>query len=85
MGIIILPLLLGALIIGIIASAKTFKLWLDESIGIKELVFGLIITTILLVLILLIYILEGKAWGLSPIFRISIFMVFIPFAIYFAP
>jgi hypothetical protein len=84
MGLIILPFLLGALIIGIVASAKTFKLWLEKSIGFRELVFGLIITVIIFGLISLAYIIEGKAWGLSPAFRIPIFMVFIPFAIHFA-
>lgn len=82
MGIIILPFLLGAFVIGIIALIKVIKLLKFKSIGIKDIGFGFITTIILLGLISLIYIIEGKAWGLSPAFRIPIFMVFVPFVIH---
>ena len=84
MGIIILPFLLTAIIIGIIAFVKSIKLLILKSIRLKELILGLITTLFLFGLISLIYIIEGKAWGLSPAFRIPIFMVIIPFAIHIA-
>ena len=84
MGIIILPFLLGALIIGIIALVKLIKLLKIKSIEIKDLFFGLLISIILFSLISLVYIIEGKAWGLSPAFRIPIFMIFVPFGIHIA-
>jgi hypothetical protein len=82
MGIIILPFLLGALIIGIIAIVKTIKQLRKRQVGLKELLFGLIVSSAIFGLICLSYIIEGRAWGLSPAFRIPIFMVFIPFVIH---
>ncbi|PWG04036.1 hypothetical protein [Polaribacter aquimarinus] len=82
MGIVILPFLLGALIIGIIALVKVIKLLKLKLIKVKDLGIGLIISILLFGLISLVYIIEGKAWGLSPAFRIPIFMVFIPFGIH---
>ncbi len=82
MGIIILPFLLGALIIGIIAFVKLIKLLKLKSIKIKEGIIGLIISLTLFGLICLSYIIEGRAWALSPPFRIPIFMIFVPFGIH---
>ena len=84
MGIIILPFLLGALIVGIMALVKSIKLFRLKSVGLKELTLGLITSLILFGLISLVYIIEGKAWGLSPALRIPIFMVFVPFGIHLA-
>jgi hypothetical protein len=84
MGIIILPFLLGALIIGIIALVKSIKLFKLEVISFKEILLGLVTSLILFGLISLVYIIEGKAWGLSPAFRIPIFMVLIPFGLHIA-
>lgn len=82
MGIIILPFLLGALITGIIAIVKTIKQLRKRQVGLKELLFGLIVSSAIFGLICLSYITEGRAWGLSPAFRIPIFMVFIPFIVH---
>ncbi|GJM64134.1 hypothetical protein [Persicobacter diffluens] len=84
MGIIIIPILLLALILGIISIAKTFKQLKRSQITIKELIFGLLFAGTIFGLICLSYIMEGSAWGLSPAFRIPIFMIFIPFAIQIA-
>ncbi len=84
MGIIILPFLLVTLIVGVIALVKLIKLLKLKSIRLKELFLGLLTTLILFGLISLTYIIQGKAWGLSPVFRIPIFMVFIPFIIHLA-
>ena len=81
MGIIILSFSLGALVLGIISIVKTIKQLKIKQAGIKELLLGLITSNAILGLICLSYIIEGRAWGLSPAFRIPIFMVFIPFVV----
>ena len=81
MGIIILPFLLGAFVLGIISIVKTIKQLRTKQAGLKELLFGLITSSAIFGLICLSYIIEGRAWGLSPAFRIPIFMIFIPFVV----
>jgi|AntRauTorckE5430_2_1112549.scaffolds.fasta_scaffold29819_2 hypothetical protein len=81
MGIIILPFLLGALVLGIISIVKTIKQLRTKQTGTKELLLGLITSSTIFGLICLSYIIEGRAWKLSPAFRIPIFMVFIPFIV----
>ena len=83
MGIIILPILIAALGLTIQAIIDTIKQFRKGTIGVKEIIFGLSITLIIYGLICLSYIMEGRAWGLSPAFRIPIFMIFIPFGFYF--
>lgn len=82
MGIIILPLLLGALALGIMSSIKTIKQLRTNQVGIKELILGLLVSIIIFGMICLSYLIRGEAWGLSPAFRIPIFMIFIPYVIY---
>lgn len=82
MGLIILPFLLGALVLGIIAIVKTIKQSRKRLVGLKELILGLIVSSAIFGLICVSYIIEGRAWGLSPAFRIPIFMVFIPFVVH---
>ena len=83
MGIIILPILIAALGLTILAIIDTIKQFRKGTIGVKEIIFGLSITLIIYGLICLSYIMEGRAWGLSPAFRIPIFMIFLPFGFYF--
>lgn len=82
MGIIILPFLLGALGISVFAIIQTIRLLKSNEINIKEILFGLLISVSIFGLICLSYIIEGRAWGLSPAFRIPIFMVFLPYGFY---
>ena len=84
MGIIILPFLLGALVLGIISIVRTIKQIRKRQVGLKELALGLIASCAIFGLICLSYIIEGQAWGLGPAFRIPIFMVFIPFVVHVA-
>ena len=84
MGIVILPFLLGAIIIGLIAIIKSIRLISSKDIGIKETIYGALTSIILYGLLALAYIIQGKAWGLSPFFRIPIFMIFIPFITHIA-
>jgi len=82
MGIIILPFLLGALGLSVFAIIHSVRLLRNKEINFKEIIFGLVISVSIFGLICLSYLLEGKAWGLSPAFRIPIFMVFVPFGFY---
>ncbi len=82
MGIIILPFLLGALVLGVISFIKVFKQLRTKQVGPKEMLLGLTTSIIIFGLICLSYVLEGQAWALSPAFRIPIFMAFIPFVVH---
>lgn len=84
MGLLILPFLLGALAISIFAIINVITLLKKQEISSKEILWGFSITSILFGLICLSYIIQERAWGLSPAFRIPICMVFIPFGIYLA-
>src|SRR5690606_22298743 len=82
MRIIILPFLLGALGLSVFAIIHTVRLLRNKEINFKEIIFGLVISVSIFGLICLSYLLEGKAWGLSPAFRIPILMVFVSFGFY---
>ena len=82
MGIIVLPFLLGALVIVGLSIKCLIDLQKTKEISRKELFLGITLSLLLFGLIVLSYLIEGKAWALSPAFRIPIFMVFIPFGIY---
>jgi uncharacterized membrane protein len=51
----------------------------SKNIGIKETIYGTLTSIILYGLIALAYIIQSKAWGLSPFFRIPFIMIFLPF------
>ncbi|MBU2907490.1 hypothetical protein KO529_22000 [Arenibacter algicola] len=82
MGIVLLPFVLGAIIIGLIAIFKSFRLIDTKHIEIKEILYGFLTSIILYGLIGLFYLIEGKAWALSPYFRLPIIMIFIPYIIH---
>ena len=82
MGIIILPFLLGALGLAVFAIINSVRLFKNKEITIKEIILGLVISVSIFGLICLSYLIEGEAAGLSPAFRIPIFMVFVPFGFY---
>lgn len=73
--------MLGALVLGIISIVKTIKILRAKQAGLKELLLGMTTSSAIFGLICMSYLIEGRAWGLSPAFRIPIFMVFIPFVI----
>ena len=60
MGIIILPFLLVALIIGVISVVKAIRLMRRNQIGLKESLFGLVTSLIIFVLIVLVTFLKVK-------------------------
>ncbi|WP_133273068.1 hypothetical protein [Hymenobacter radiodurans] len=84
MGIIILPFLLGALVLSLIALIDVLKHIMDKEIALKEILFGFLISIMIFGITSLSYIIEGRAWGLSPAFRLPICMFFIPFGLYIA-
>ncbi|WNM20186.1 hypothetical protein [Flavobacterium capsici] len=82
MGLIILPFLLGALGIAVLAMMEILKLIKSKKITIKEIIIGFGLTLLIFAAIVISYLIEGKAWVLSPAFRIPVIMVYIPFFIY---
>ncbi len=66
----------------VIAIIRSIKLLNSGIIGLNEIIFGLIISLILFASITISYLIEGKIWGLSPYFRVSLFTLFIPFVVY---
>lgn len=82
MGIIILPFLLGALYLSVFSLIHTVRLLINKVISFKEIIFGLVISISIFGLICLSYLIEGKAWELSPSFRIPICMIFVPYGFY---
>ena len=83
MGIIILPVLLLAFIMLIVAIVLTVKLLIDKKVGIKEFLLGLIASLSLFGLILVCYKILGSAWALGPAFVVPTFLIFMPFGFYF--
>ncbi len=82
MGIIIGLFLAGVLVISVVSFIRIFVYILDKQIGLKEILLGLTTSLIIFGLICLSYVIEGKAWGLSPAFRLPIIMVVIPFIVH---
>ena len=82
MGIIILPILLGALIIATIAITKSNKLFQNGTIAKKEIIFGLLMSVFLFTIITICYIIEGEVWALGPLYRISITAIILPYVIH---
>ncbi len=82
MGILLLPFILIAVVIGVIATIKIIILLKKKTISFKEIAFGLFISLCFFGLLLLAYLSEGEAWIFSPVFRIPVFMILIPFIIH---
>lgn len=82
MGIIILPFIFGAFVLGIIAIVKSINLLKSKIIGLNELILGLFLSLLLYGLTVLTYVLEDRTWALSVAFRLPMIMVYIPFVIY---
>lgn len=82
MGIFIMPFVIGALVIFVIAVKNSIGLFSSGIIGLNEIGLGLLISLLLFAAITMSYIIEGKIWGLSHFFRVPIFMILIPFGIY---
>lgn len=79
MGLLLLPFLFITVIIGMIALVMSIRLLLIKNAGFKDIICGIILSLILFSIIVLVYLIEGEVWALSPAFRLPIFLVFIPF------
>lgn len=78
MGIIILPIYVGALIIYIFCVKQIIK-WLDNGVlSIPVILFGLLISLLILVGIGLSYYFKERVHGLSPMFRLPFCLFYIP-------
>jgi hypothetical protein len=82
MGIIILPFLLLSLIFILFAIIRAYNFYIRKEIRVKEIIFGILISCSIFLLICISYLIEGKAYALSPAFRIPIFMIILPFGFY---
>ena len=78
MGLIIAPFFLLAITLVIINSYLINRLHEKEQLNNRIFLYGVLITTFIYGMILLSYFLEGSIYGLSPYFRIPIFMIILP-------
>ena len=82
MGIIILPFVVAAAAVCIISIRKAIILYREGKMSHKDIYTGAGISFFLYISIAVSYIMEGKAWVLSPFFRLPFFMIFVPFVMY---
>lgn len=78
MGIIILPLLLGASIVYVLSIINTIQMARRKELKPIYFMHGFTTAAIIYLLIVLSYVIEQRVSGLSPFFRFPIFMFFIP-------
>ena len=78
MGII----LLFAFIISVISTVKIVKLILKKSIDLTYCLYGLLLSSVIFGIISLSYLIEGKAYAFSPMFRTVLFMIIVPYGVY---
>lgn len=81
MGIFIIPTILFALACCVQAIFNIMRGHKLKHIQTLDYLGGGIISIILFTIICVIYKMEKMAWGLSPVFRIPIFMIYLPFII----
>jgi hypothetical protein len=82
MGIILLPFIFDALCIGIYSLIQSIKHIRKKQINLTEIILGLVVSLVLFGLVCLSYIIEGDIWALSPMMRIPIYLLIIPFALH---
>jgi len=82
MGMIIAPILLLALILGIISIVLAVIALVKKTAGIKEVIIGLLTAVSIYGIIVFFYLNETSVWALSPYFRLPIFMIYFPFILF---
>lgn len=82
MGIIIAPILLAALYLMGVSIFHTIRLLRRKEIGWQEILWALLLSAVIFGLICVSYLIAGRAWGLSPAFRIPVCMFFLPYGVY---
>ncbi len=83
MGLIIAPIFLLAVVLIIVNASLINRLYESELLEKKIFIFGFLLTILIYSMIVLSYFLEGRIYGLSPYFRIPIFMFIVPSALGF--
>lgn len=83
MGLLILPFILAAVVITLIAIILTIRLVIKKQIGGKEFLLGIIISLLIYGFIIICYKISGSAWALSPGFIMPICISMIPFGLHF--
>lgn len=78
MGIIILPFLLAAFVIWLLATIRLGSLFMAQGINFPILLWGLLLSFSLFGLVVWSYILEKQVWALSPFFKIPTYLFFVP-------
>jgi len=73
-----MPIFLCGIGLVIVNSYLINRLYESELLNKRVFLFGFLITAFIYGMLLLTYFLEGRIYGLSPYFRIPIFMFFIP-------
>ena len=82
MGLLILPFILVAFVITLIAIILTIRLIIKKQIGFKEFLLGVVTSLMIYGFIILCYKISGSAWALSPGFVMPICLSIIPFGLY---
>ena len=81
MGMIILPVYIGAIIIVIKCLLEISRQFSGGMLNPINIVYGIIIMLLIYGLIVLSYYREKKSWALSPVFRFPTYMIYIPYLI----
>lgn len=82
MGLLILPFILAAFVITLIAIILTVRLTIKKQIGGKAFFFGVVTSLVFYGFLILCYKISGSAWALSPGFIMPIGLSIIPFGLY---
>ncbi len=78
MGLVILPIYVGALIIYIFCVKQIIKWYEQDALQGSIILFGLLISLSILIGIGLSYYNKERVYGLSPMFRIPFWLIYIP-------
>ncbi len=82
MGLIIIPFLFGAFILGVFSIVKIIRELKSKKIEVKEILLGVLTSIAIFGAICLSYLFQDKVWGLSHGFTVPIFMFYLPFMLY---
>lgn len=82
MGLIIIPFLFGAFILGVFSIVKIIRELKSKKIEVKEILLGVLTSIVIFGTICLSYLCQEKVWALSHGFTVPIFMFYLPFMLY---
>ncbi len=79
MGMIILPVLLGAIAIVIYSMNLVYNQFIENTFNSMHLIYSAILTLLIYGGVMVSYKLDEKPWALSPVFRFPFYMIYVPF------